>query len=401
MGTQEIQPPIVQFASLDKLLALGRANSLWPLTFGLACCAIEMMATGASRFDLARFGAEVFRPSPRQSDVMIVAGTISKKTVPVIETLYDQMPEPKWVIAMGNCAISGGPFVFPGQYGIVEGADKLFPVDVFIPGCPPRPEALIEGILELEEKITGTRRWPRVSPRSAPIVPVCRTAELLDDKPPVIGTSSVKPNSPRKEAQAQPARNQQKLQIVKELMTALDPLAMADIDYADKGYHLDIVLVPQQVAEAAAILDNEQFFLETITGVDWLGEKAAINKEQAKLVAAALKKAQKAAEDAGEVLSSSLPETEATLDDLSDELEVVYDFNNMSELCRVVVRVRVPRDGYNYELPTISAIFPGANWHEREAHEFFGIKFNGHPDLIPLLLPEDADFHPLLKDFQV
>ena len=162
MGTQNIQPAIVQFAQLDKLLALGRANSLWPMTFGLSCCAIEMMATGASRFDLARFGAEVFRPSPRQCDVMIVAGTISKKMAPAVETLYDQMPEPKWVIAMGNCAISGGPFVYEGQYGIVEGAEKLFPVDVFIPGCPPRPEALIEGILELEEKVTGSRRWPRV-----------------------------------------------------------------------------------------------------------------------------------------------------------------------------------------------------------------------------------------------
>ena len=162
MGKENLQSAIVQFASLDKLLALGRANSLWPMTFGLACCAIEMMAAGASRFDLARFGAEVFRPSPRQCDVMIVAGTISKKMAPAVQTLYDQMPEPKWVIAMGNCAISGGPFAFDGQYGIVEGADKLFPVDVYIPGCPPRPEALIEGILELEEKITGSRRWPRV-----------------------------------------------------------------------------------------------------------------------------------------------------------------------------------------------------------------------------------------------
>ena len=144
------------------MLAIGRANSLWPMTFGLACCAIEMMAAGASRFDLARFGAEVFRPSPRQCDVMIVAGTISKKMAPAVKTLYDQMPEPKWVIAMGNCAISGGPFAFEGQYGIIEGADKFLPVDIYIPGCPPRPEALIEGILELEEKVTGSRRWPRV-----------------------------------------------------------------------------------------------------------------------------------------------------------------------------------------------------------------------------------------------
>ena len=156
--------PIVRFALLDKWLELSRANSLWPLTFGLACCAIEMMAAGASRFDLARFGAEVFRPSPRQADLMIVAGTINKKMASAVKTLYDQMPEPKWVIAMGNCAISGGPFVFPGQYAVVEGVEKLFPVDVFIPGCPPRPEALIEGILKLEEKLTGKRRWPVVKP---------------------------------------------------------------------------------------------------------------------------------------------------------------------------------------------------------------------------------------------
>jgi len=153
---------IVRFGKLDELLALGRANSLWPLTFGLACCAIEMMASGMARFDLSRFGAEVFRPSPRQADVMIVAGTVNKKMAPAIKTLYDQMLEPKWVIAMGNCAISGGPFVYPGQYSVVEGVDKLFPVDVYIPGCPPRPEALIEGILQLEQKLTGTRRFPTV-----------------------------------------------------------------------------------------------------------------------------------------------------------------------------------------------------------------------------------------------
>jgi NADH-quinone oxidoreductase subunit B len=169
LETQEEQlvrecSPFVKFAVLDKFLELSRANSLWPLTFGLACCAIEMMAAGASRFDLARFGAEVFRPSPRQADLMIIAGTVNKKMAGAVKTLYDQMPEPKWVIAMGNCAISGGPFVFPGQYAVVEGVDKLIPVDVYIPGCPPRPEALIEGILKLEEKLTGKRRWPVVKP---------------------------------------------------------------------------------------------------------------------------------------------------------------------------------------------------------------------------------------------
>jgi len=150
--------------NLDKGANWGRKNSLWPMPMGLACCAIELMAAGASRFDIARFGMEVMRFSPRQSDVMIVAGTVTYKMALAVKRIYDQMPEPKWVIAMGNCAISGGPFVFPGQYAVVEGVDKLFPVDVFIPGCPPRPEALIEGILKLEEKLTGKRRWPVVKP---------------------------------------------------------------------------------------------------------------------------------------------------------------------------------------------------------------------------------------------
>ena len=147
--------PVVQFALLDDIFNLARANSLWPMTFGLACCAIEMMAAGASRFDLDRFGAGVFRPSPRQSDVMIVAGTIAKKMAPAIQMLWDQMPNPKWCIAMGNCAISGGPFEYEEQYAIVPGAHLIVPVDIVIPGCPPRPEALIQGLLSLQDKITG------------------------------------------------------------------------------------------------------------------------------------------------------------------------------------------------------------------------------------------------------
>lgn len=161
----DVPPGLIHFTKLDEILNLARANSLWPMTFGLACCAIEMMATGASRFDMSRFGCEVFRPSPRQSDLMIVSGTVTRKMSTAVVTLYDQMPEPKWVLAMGNCAISGGPFMFPGQYSVVPGVDKLIPVDVYVPGCPPRPEALLEGMLKLEEKLTGRRRWPTVEPK--------------------------------------------------------------------------------------------------------------------------------------------------------------------------------------------------------------------------------------------
>ncbi len=151
--------PFVRLALVEDVLNLCRANSLWPITFGLACCAIEMMATGMAKYDLARFGAEVFRPSPRQADLMILSGTISRKMAPVVKTLWDQMPEPKWSIAMGGCTISGGPFKYPGEYAIVEGAEKFMRVDVHVPGCPPRPEALIAGILTLEEKIKQGRRF--------------------------------------------------------------------------------------------------------------------------------------------------------------------------------------------------------------------------------------------------
>jgi len=141
--------------TLGKALGWARKNSMWPVTFGLACCAIEMMASGAANYDLSRWGMEIFRASPRQADLMIVAGRLSQKMAPVLRTIYDQMPEPKWVISMGVCASSGGMF---NNYGLVQGVDTIVQVDIYVPGCPPRPEMLMYGILRLHEKVQREAR---------------------------------------------------------------------------------------------------------------------------------------------------------------------------------------------------------------------------------------------------
>ncbi len=150
MGLEEKLEGQVVLGRAADVIKWARKNSLWPALFGLACCAIEMMSTSASKYDIARFGAEVFRASPRQADLMIVAGRVSRKMAPVLRQIYDQMPEPKWVISMGACASTGGVF---NNYALVQGVDEVVPVDIYVPGCPPRPETLIDGIMKLQKKI--------------------------------------------------------------------------------------------------------------------------------------------------------------------------------------------------------------------------------------------------------
>ena len=145
-------------ARLEDLVRWGRRNSVFPATFGLACCALEMMATGAAHYDLARFGMEVFRASPRQADLMIVAGRVSQKMAPVLREVYDQMPEPKWVIAMGDCASCSGVF---NNYALVQGVDKIVPVDVYVPGCPPTPDALLDSLIKLKQRVAADSRNAR------------------------------------------------------------------------------------------------------------------------------------------------------------------------------------------------------------------------------------------------
>ncbi len=194
MPAEELQSPgykipleaqnSVTITSLDKIYNWGRRASVWPMMFGLACCAIEMICAAASRYDIARFGMEVMRPTPRQSDLMIVSGTVTKKMIPIIVRLYNQMPEPKYVLAMGACASGGGPF--KEGYNVVSGVDKYLPVDVYVPGCPPTPQALLNGLMKIQEKITGesikTARWYKKGPDLAEIPIPMLGPDLIDPR---------------------------------------------------------------------------------------------------------------------------------------------------------------------------------------------------------------------------
>ena len=174
---------IVTLTSLDRIYDWGRRNSVWPMLFGLACCAFEMICTAASRFDFSRFGMEVMRASPRQADVMIVSGTVTKKMAGQVVRLYNQMPEPRYVVAMGACAISGGPF--KEGYSVVSGVDKFLPVDIYIPGCPPTPQSLLDGLIALQKKIDGESirraRWYQKGPGESIPVPILGP-DLIDPR---------------------------------------------------------------------------------------------------------------------------------------------------------------------------------------------------------------------------
>ena len=176
MGIEEKVPTGVLLTTVEKLVNWSRKSSFWPATFGLACCAIEMMATGASRYDLDRFGAGAFRATPRQADLMIVAGTVNYKMASRVRRLYNQMPDPKFVIAMGACTCGGGPYYKYG-YNVVKGVDLVVPVDVYVPGCPPRPEALIEGLMRIQDKVRAMKDLTKGQPLEVPIP--CRTGYPL------------------------------------------------------------------------------------------------------------------------------------------------------------------------------------------------------------------------------
>ena len=408
----------------DKMLGMvdvvynwGRRSSLWPLGFGLACCAIEMICTASSRFDIARFGAEVFRGSPRQADIMIVAGTVTKSMMPTIARLYDQMPEPKYVIAMGACASSGGPF--KEGYNVVSGIDKFLPVDVYVPGCPPTPQALLHGIMALQKKIDGERitrsPWYRGDverdipvPALGPDLIDLRLVEVTAERA-AQGLMEAREATLEKPAKIPAPRPEEKAAEETPAPAAQGPSAMDRLraraaGQAEAG---PVETKPRPVkkvkqAEArptlrwlgdAALVElagriDAQFGAGTAPVV-----RAALLVEPGKLVEVAL------------FLRDRNPTRYDYLISLTgvhyeDCIEVVYHLDSTLDPGKVIkLRVRAEEAEEKGTVPSVVGVWPGADFQEREVFDMMGVRFAGHPNLVRILMWEGFAGHPLRKDY--
>ena len=369
MGLDQI-PHNFMTARLEDVVRWGRRNSVFPATFGLACCALEMMATGAAHYDLARFGMEVFRASPRQADLMIVAGRVSQKMAPVLRQVYDQMVEPKWVISMGVCASSGGMF---NNYAIVQGVDQIVPVDVYVPGCPPGPETLMHGILTLHEQIRtgellgparrvahGRRRHPAARARRD-----CSGGNLRRQEETTMAADDAPAREDVHEGEPEPVVPDDPIAPDDEVAAAI--VARFEGAVFARSHGQPVVYVDRSVfAEVAGFLRDEQQFTMCvdITATDHLldGERYA-------------------------------PAGVAT-----ERFEVVANYLSHVRNRRVRVICAVP--GLRREGAVAHRRLPGHRTSpSARPTTFYGIDFVGHPELTRILMPDDWEGHPLRKDY--
>ncbi len=361
-------------AGLDRIADWARANSLWPLFFGLSCCFIEQATAFTSRYDLGRFGAEVLRGSPRQADLLVVSGTIFKKIAPVVLRLYEQMSEPRWVVSMGSCANTGGMY---DAYSVVQGVDQLLPVDVYVPGCPPRPEALMHGLTVLQKKIRAKERPAR------PILGLAGGSQ--GSTGPVLADGRTKDRDPRGTGYAG---------------TRLRGSSVTPPGFA--GNRAELMWTPP-----AAIYEPEE------------GEKR-LARELAERFGTAVRPVsptsdmpifevspERLAEVLGHLKTESAPRYRR-LEDLTavdesarrersgyPDFHLVYTLTSLDTAGQV--RLKVPLHGDRPAAPSITGLWPAANWYEREVYDMFGIGFTGHPNLTRLLMPAGWQGHPLLK----
>jgi NADH-quinone oxidoreductase subunit C/D len=344
--------------NLDQVYNWGRKSSLWPLGFGLACCAIEMIVTGSGRYDIARFGAELFRPSPRQADVMIVSGTVTKRMLPQIVRLYNQMPEPRYIISMGACATGGGPF--KEGYDVVSGIDKYLPVDVYVGGCPPTPQALLQGLMTLQAKIEGQKLsevpWYRRGVSEAFPVPVLG--------PDIVDPRQIPVIEARLSEQEEPAAKPGKAGKAKPA-----ELPAAEVELANR------VAGPLQEKLGSGALRVE-------------GNALIVEPQHLVALARSLR------DDLGFDYLSNV-----TSVDYEDRFEVVYHIYSTSQGGpHVYLKVHADKD--DPVVPSLISVHRSADFQEREVYDMMGIRFAGHPNLKRILMWEGFDGFPLRKDWK-
>lgn len=410
MGLMHKLPPVLDplpggkqmIDAVSYIINWARSNSIWPLTYGTSCCAIEMMAAAAPRYDISRFGSEVFRASPRQCDLIILAGTITEKMAGPLKTLYDQMSGPKYVIAMGACTVSGGPFYYD-NYSVVKGADQVIPVDVYIPGCPPRAEALLNGLVMLQEKIRKTESlrnpWhdkdlTKVEARNRWVDAAKAWEELekLKDQDMAEARAKFKEENPEYQA-FKPVRVPSPAASFPEAPRVADrPLGKSNGELWElvQVKFPGLKLYKKDIADRSAVEAlGTDYTLDFEVPVDQYLHFANVLRTSPEF--------------------SMEMMIDLTAVDFTDHFDVVVHALSTSMGHKIFFRASLPKKELSKEeaanvvlaeIPTLCGEWSAANWKEREVYDMFGIQFSGHPDMRRIFMEEDFVGFPLRKDFE-